>query len=57
MQNKTVNFPRPTAGDFYNTVRKRVHLYFKEEGITKHANAKMVIKTVSMLAIILHLIL
>ncbi|MFT5724361.1 MAG: linoleoyl-CoA desaturase [Bacteroidia bacterium] len=51
MSTKTVNFPRPTAGDFYNTTRKRVHDYFKEKGISKHANAAMVFKTFAMLSI------
>ncbi len=53
MQRKTVQFPRPSAGDFYNTARKRVHEYFKTAGISKHANANMVIKTVVMLSMYL----
>jgi linoleoyl-CoA desaturase len=51
MSSKTVHFPRPSAGDFYNTTRKRVAEYFKEKGISKHANANMVFKTIAMLAI------
>lgn len=51
MSSKAVHFPRPSAGDFYNTARKRVHEYFKEKGISKHANASMVFKTFAMLAI------
>lgn len=51
MSRKTVHFPRPSAGDFYNTARKRVHEYFKEKGITTHANASMVFKTIAMLSI------
>jgi len=51
MQKPTVHFPRPSAGDFYNTARKRVHEYFKSTGQTKHANANMVIKTIVMIAI------
>jgi linoleoyl-CoA desaturase len=50
MNRKTVQFPRPSAGDFYNTARKRVHQYFKEKGISKHANANMVLKTIAMLS-------
>jgi linoleoyl-CoA desaturase len=49
MSTKTVKFPSPSAGDFYNTTRKRVHEYFKEKGISTHANANMVIKTVAMM--------
>ena len=51
MSLKTLQFPRPSAGDFYNTTRKRVHDYFKEKGISKHANASMVFKTIAMLSI------
>ncbi len=50
MAQKTVKFPRPSAGDFYNTARKRVHDYFKEKGITTHANTSMVLKTIAMLS-------
>ncbi len=53
MERKTVQFPRPSAGDFYNITRKRVHEYFKSEGISKHANAKMVIKTILLLSLYL----
>jgi linoleoyl-CoA desaturase len=53
MQRKTLQFPRPSAGDFYNTARKRVHEYFKSTGISKHANTNMVIKTVVMLSLYL----
>ena len=51
MSRKTVHFPRPSSGDFYNTARKRVHEYFKDKGITTHANASMVFKTIAMLCI------
>lgn len=51
MVRKTVHFPRPSAGDFYTTARKRVHEYFKTKGITTHANTSMVIKTIVMISI------
>ncbi|MFT4523192.1 MAG: linoleoyl-CoA desaturase [Bacteroidia bacterium] len=51
MAKKKITFPRPTAADFYNIARQRVHNYFKETGKSKHANAQMVLKTIAMIAI------
>ena len=39
--------------EFDRTLKKRVRDYFKENNISKHANAEMVLKTISMLAIYL----
>ncbi len=39
--------------EFDKTLKKRVRDYFKENNISKHANAEMVLKTISMLAIYL----
>ena len=38
---------------FFNTLRARVEDYFKTNNLSKNANAKMVIKTISMLSIYL----
>jgi linoleoyl-CoA desaturase len=53
MQKARINFPRPTAADFYNITRKRVHEYFKSNNIKTHANTQMVFKTVAMMLIYL----
>lgn len=53
MQKTKVNFPRPTAADFYNTTRQRVHEYFTNNNLRVHANAQMVIKTIAMMLIYL----
>lgn len=36
--------------DFYSTVKQRVHAYFKERGISYHANRQMVIKTILLMS-------
>jgi len=53
MDIKKVRFARPTANDFYSTVKLRVHEYFKENNISKHADGRMVFKTVFMIALYL----
>jgi len=35
--------------EFFSTLKKRVNIYFKEKGISKHANAEMVIKSIVLL--------
>jgi len=46
-----VKFANTAKTDFFNTVRRRVDAYFEEKGISKHGNAKMVLKTISMFAL------
>ena len=45
-----VKFAKTSKDEFISTLRKRVNSYFKENNISKHANAKMVFKTISLLA-------
>jgi len=47
---KPVRFIGKTNRDFVKTLNKRVEGYFKEKGISKHADYRMVIKTFCMLA-------
>ena len=51
MDYKEIKFSRDQGTDFINTLRKRVRGYFKENNISTHANGKMVVKTVFMLAL------
>lgn len=51
MQHQNIRFTGTTNADFYKVLRSRVNNYFKEGNISRHANAKMVIKTIAMLAI------
>ena len=44
-------FSRTTDVDFSKTLRKRVNLYFRENNISKKANANMVVKTIVMLSL------
>jgi linoleoyl-CoA desaturase len=46
-----IRFNNRVNSDFASTLRKRVHLYFKENGITKYANGAMVAKTVFMFSL------
>lgn len=46
----TLKFPN-TRLDFFSTLNKRVNEHFKTNGISRHANAEMVFKTVFMLAL------
>jgi linoleoyl-CoA desaturase len=45
-QLQKVRFSDQTRSEFFPTVRKRVDAYFKENNISKHANAAMIFKTV-----------
>lgn len=47
----TVTFNNKIDRDFSRAVKKRVNLYFKEKGISQHANAQMVIKTILILSV------
>ncbi|MBI1307387.1 MAG: acyl-CoA desaturase [Bacteroidetes bacterium] len=51
MAHPRITFPKPSAADFYNTARKRVHEYFKTNNIKIHANSQMVVKTIFMLSL------
>ncbi len=48
MNIQTVKFTSSKDADFVKTVRKRVNKYFKDNGISRYANANMVVKTVFM---------
>jgi linoleoyl-CoA desaturase len=48
-----VKFSKSRTDDFSKELRKRVNQYFKENNISKYANANMVLKTVFMLALYL----
>ncbi|MFO7847521.1 MAG: acyl-CoA desaturase [Balneolaceae bacterium] len=48
-----VTFNNRTSREFSKTVKQRVDQYFEENGLSKHANAQMVIKTVIMLTLFL----
>jgi linoleoyl-CoA desaturase len=48
-----IKFIAPQRTDFHATVRARVEAFFKERGISPHANAAMVAKTVVLLALYL----
>ena len=48
---QSVKFSNTDAAPFIREMKARVNAYFKEEGISKHADARMVWKTVAMLAI------
>jgi linoleoyl-CoA desaturase len=54
MQNAKSNYPRFVAKnktDFFPTLQKRVNGYFKQNNLSKHANAEMVIKSVIMISL------
>ncbi len=46
-----VKFNRKDRPEFFIELRKRVNQHFKEKNISRHANAKMVFKTIFMLAL------
>ena len=50
---KPLRFSHTIGKDFSKTLNKRVRAYFKENNISKYANSKMVIKTISMVLIYL----
>lgn len=51
-QTQTIKFSNDSK-DFYKTLRKRVNNYFKENNISKHANANMKFKTAFMITLYL----
>ncbi len=51
MSIKAVRFARDNKDDFSKVLRTRVMDYFKENNISKHANATMVFKTIFMIAL------
>jgi len=48
-----VKFTKTGDEEFYKVLRKRVNAYFKENKISKFANANMVLKTIFMLTLYL----
>jgi len=50
---KTLKFVNKDRGQFTATVRKNVNDYFKEKGISTKGNAKMVFKSITMIALYL----
>ncbi len=48
---QAVRFKRDNTTDFAKVLRTRVKGYFKEKNISKHANSKMVIKTIFMISL------
>ena len=48
---QTIRFSRDKAGDFSSVLRARVRIYFQEKGISRHANAQMVFKTIFMISL------
>ena len=49
----SIKFARSSKDEFIKTLRKRVNAYFKDNNISKHANAQMVIKTIVLLMVYL----
>jgi linoleoyl-CoA desaturase len=47
----SIKFTGTKNEEFYKELRKRVNSYFKENQISRHANAGMIVKTVFMLAL------
>ncbi len=47
---ENVKFVAQEKSQFFPTLKKRVDAYFKENNLSKHANRKMVIKTITLLA-------
>lgn len=46
-----VKFSKPAENDFYKDLRKRVNQYFKDNNISRYANAGMVFKTIFMITL------
>ncbi len=46
----TLKFPN-SHPDFFSTLNKRVNEYFKSNGITRHANSEMIVKTIFMFSL------
>ena len=53
MQDKNITFDRSSNVEFYKTLQKRVRGYFKENNISRYANAGMVIKSIFMVSLYL----
>jgi len=52
MARATVSFDNQKSQDFTSELRDRVDAYFEENDLSKHANPRMVVKTVAMLAMV-----
>ncbi len=50
-QVETIFFNKKSTREFYSILRKRVHDYFEERNISKHANSAMVFKTFFILSV------
>lgn len=48
MKKAHLNFSNRKDGEFINTLRKRVHLYFKENNLERHGGKRMIAKTIFM---------
>lgn len=53
MKYESLQFNTKTDGEFIKSLQKKVRLYFKENNISRHANASMVFKTIALVAIYL----
>lgn len=53
MQNNRITFDRSSNVEFYKTLQKRVRGYFKENNISRYADARMVFKSIFMVALYL----
>ncbi len=53
MQEKTIKFPKNSANDFISDLRLRVAEYFESNHISRFANAGMIIKSITILAMYL----
>lgn len=51
MDVKAIKFSGNSNQEFYKTLKKRVHEYFKSQNISHYANTEMVIKTIFMLCL------
>ena len=47
----TITFSKNHNAEFYKTLQQRVREYFKENNISRYANASMVIKTIFMISL------
>lgn len=51
MENRiSVNFIAKDKNAFFSTVRKRVNVYFENEGLSRYANPVMILKSFSLLS-------
>ena len=51
MASISIKFPRDDRGEFYSELRKRVGSYFKDNGISRYGDYRMIIKTIAMISI------